>query len=240
MKPNLLIIDTETTGIDPNQDRVIEIGALLYSATYQTTLAQLSFLLYAPDNAAEPINQIPVAALSVLSSSIQQQSLTLLQRMASETNYVVAHNAEFDAQWFDDVTLPILRDCHQQPLPWLCSMADMTWPKQNRPGQSLINLALAHGIGVSSAHRALTDCQLLAELFNRLESDVLTNLINQAIRPKALFKAMVSYDDRQLAKDAGFKWHAEDKTWRRRMAIEDAARLPFQVIQLPTALELSI
>ena len=60
---NLLIIDTETNGIDPNQNSVIEIGAILYSCNYQTTLAQLSFLLYATDNAAEAINHISVEAL---------------------------------------------------------------------------------------------------------------------------------------------------------------------------------
>ncbi len=232
MTLNLLIIDTETTGTDPQQDRVIEIGAVLYSATHQSPLAQLSYLLDSPDNAAEPINRIPPAALSILPKSLQYQSLSLLQGMATEANYIIAHNAEFDAQWFDDSKLPILRDCNQKPLPWLCSMADMTWPKQSRPSQSLINLALDHGIGVSSAHRALTDCQLLAELFTRLEADELNRLICQASRPKALFKALVSYDDRQLAKDAGFRWHAADKTWRRRMAVEDAPQLPFPVVQL--------
>lgn len=240
MTLNLLIIDTETTGIDPSQDRVIEIGALLYSATYQTPLSQLSFLLYAPNNAAEPINRIPSAALSLLSRPMQLQSLDLLQTMAAETHYVVAHNAEFDAQWFDGSNLPILRDRDQKPLQWLCSMSDMTWPKQSRPGQSLINLALDHGIGVNSAHRALTDCQLLAELFNRLETNELNRLISQAIRPKALFKALISYEDRQLAKDAGFKWHTEDKTWRRRMAIEEAAQLPFRVVQLGASIGVSI
>ena len=44
MTLNLLIIDTETTGIDPTVDRVIEIGAILYSVNCKTTLAQLSFL----------------------------------------------------------------------------------------------------------------------------------------------------------------------------------------------------
>ncbi|MGB3494238.1 MAG: 3'-5' exonuclease [Elainellaceae cyanobacterium] len=229
---NLLIIDTETTGTDPTQDRVIEIGAVLYSAIHQSTLYQLSFLLYAPDNAAEPINRIPPAALLVLPDALQQKPLQLLQNMAAEASYVVAHNADFDTQWFDDTNLPILRDCSQNPLQWLCSMADMNWPKQSRSGQSLINLALDHGIGISSAHRALTDCQLLAELFNRLTPYEMSDLVNQALRPKALFRALVSYDNRQLAKNEGFKWHAEDKTWRRRLAIEDADQLPFQVVQI--------
>ncbi len=232
MAPNLLIIDTETTGIDPHQDKVIEIGAILYSGTCQTTLAQLSFLLQTTHNAAEHINRIPPNALTTFPQDLQNKALDLLGDMAATADYIVAHNAPFDAQWFDDERLPIIRGNHQQPLPWLCSMADMTWPKQTRPGGSLINLALDHGIGVSSAHRALTDCQLLAELFNRLSSDELADLIAQASRPKATFRAEVSYDQRHLAKAAGFKWNPDQKAWVRPMAIEDAAQLPFPTIQV--------
>ncbi|WP_204136846.1 hypothetical protein [Halomicronema sp. CCY15110] len=68
----------------------------------------------------------------------------------------------------------------------------------------------------------------------------LTILINQALRPKAWFKAEVSYDDRQLAKDAGFRWYAADKTWRRRMAIEDTSQLSFRVIQLQANMEVKV
>ena len=232
MTLNLLIIDTETTGTDPIQDQVIEIGAILYSISFQSPLAQLSFLLYAPDNAAESINRIPPAALSALPDTLQHQSLDVLKAMAANARYAVAHNAEFDAQWFDDQRLPILRNQNQEPLPWLCSMTDMTWPKQSRPGQSLINLALDHGIGVSTAHRALTDCQLLSELLTRLTPDELDHLMAQALRPTAIFQAQVSYDDRQLAKDAGFKWDADRKIWFRKMAIEDTQNLCFSVIQL--------
>ncbi|PSN11107.1 hypothetical protein C7271_25060 [filamentous cyanobacterium CCP5] len=166
MTLNLLLLDTEKTGIYPNYDSVIEIGAVLYSCLSQAVISQVSFLLNAPSNPAEHINRIPVEALAASSVTLQTSSFGLLQHMAAEASYIVAHNAEFDAQWFNDQSLPIIRGFNQQPLRWLCSMADMTWPKQSKPGESLISLALNHGIGVSSAHRALTDCQLLAELFD--------------------------------------------------------------------------
>jgi DNA polymerase-3 subunit epsilon len=110
-------------------------------------------------------------------------------------------------------------------------MEDFVFPKQNRPGESLITLALNHGIGVSSAHRALTDCTLIAALFDRVAN--LEALIEQAKRPKALFKAEVSYDDRQLAKNAGFKWDGTGKRWIRRMAQEDTLHLEFPVTRIP-------
>ncbi|MGB3612794.1 MAG: hypothetical protein WBA10_03305, partial [Elainellaceae cyanobacterium] len=84
-------------------------------------------------------------------------------------------------------------------------------------------------------HRALTDCQLIAELFNRITHEELAALIKQAIRPKAFFKADVSYNNRHLAKDAGFRWDGEKRMWTRWMAKEDAAQLPFRVVCLMKA-----
>lgn len=146
----------------------------------------------------------------------------VLESWLPHAGAIVAHNADFDRQWFPDLGKP-----------WLCTMSDFKWPLATKDGGSLIHLALDHGIGVSSAHRALTDCQLIAALFDRM--DDLPGMFAQAMRPKAVFRALVSYDDRELAKQAGFKWDGVTKQWTRRMAIEDAALLPFPTAKLADA-----
>lgn len=45
MLEQVLIIDTETTGLEPENGQVIEIGAILYSVSHQTTIQQVSVLL---------------------------------------------------------------------------------------------------------------------------------------------------------------------------------------------------
>ncbi|MGB7275923.1 MAG: 3'-5' exonuclease [Geitlerinemataceae cyanobacterium] len=235
---NLLIIDTETTGLNPEDDRVIELGAILYNVDYQTVLHQISMLCPAPENPAEKINRIPSSVLPTIEPNLQRWMLLTFEQMVKHASYAVAHNAEFDRQWFDDRHLPKLMK-EDRPMQWLCTMDDFTWPRQNRPGESLVTLALAHGIGVSSAHRALTDCQLIAALFDRMDKDQLSELIAAAARPKYLFKADVSYDDRQLAKDAGFKWNPDRKMWTRKMVEEDTQLLPFRVVKIQQPLSLA-
>ena len=57
----LLILDTETTGLEPASAQCIEVGAVLFQVPQRAVLAQVSFLLPAQANPAEAINGIPAA-----------------------------------------------------------------------------------------------------------------------------------------------------------------------------------
>lgn len=216
----LLIVDLETTGLDPQKDQVIELGAILYSVSQSCTLQQLSTLFPVTENAAVTVNRITTQA----SQLVENFDLILQQfsRWTVQADYLVAHNAAFDRQWFGLGSLPPLEK------PWLCTYDDFVWSKNPKP-TSLVNTVLNHGLGVSSAHRALTDCQLIAALFDRLaESDGLKSLLMQAIarskEPKIEVIAKVSYDNRNLAKQWGFKWNAEAKIWSKIMRPSDLAQ----------------
>lgn len=220
----ILILDTETSGIDPAEHHVLEIAAILYSMEHQCVLQQISTLIPGSraDNPAQFVNNIPIAAVNDTPQELAHYLCQTINYWGEITEYVVAHNAPFDRQWFKDH--PIFAALHDQP--WLCTCFDFTWPQQHKQGQKLIDLALAHGIGVSSAHRALTDCQLIAALFDRMED--LPGLIAQAATPKVLVRADVSFNDKQLAKDAGFRWDGKTKQWTLRLTPGEAAQLPFE------------
>jgi DNA polymerase-3 subunit epsilon len=217
---NALILDVESTGLSPATDRVIEVGAILYSLQHATVLAALSSLVQSDSNAAEAINRIPASAL-IAAPDAKRAWLPVLA-LADKADILVAHSAEFDRSF----SPPEL-----QSRAWVCSKNDIAWPKQTRPGPSLVALALEHDLGVAVAHRALADCDLIARLFTRsreLGAD-LQAMLERAMRPKAEFVALVSFEEKDKAKLAGFAWQAETKTWRRRMAREDAAQLGFKV-----------
>jgi len=115
--------------------------------------------------------------------------------------------------------------------PWLCTMEDVRWPaeRQLRARPSVRDLALAYGIPVWAAHRALTDCIYLAEVFQRC--DDLEQLIAQGLEPRRLVRARVSFDDRHLAREAGFRWNDPVKgAWTRRLTHREETELPFAVV----------
>lgn len=97
---------------------------------------------------------------------------------------------------------------------WLCTYDDFAWPNNPTPS-NLVTTCLNHGIGVISVHRAISDCQMIAQLFDRMPN--LPELVDQAIsrskEPKTVVIATVSYDDRDLVKEQGFKWDNTVKKW---------------------------
>ena len=91
------------------------------------------------------------------------------------------------------------------------------------------DLALAYEIPVWSAHRALTDCVYLAEVFRRC--DDLETLILQGLEPRKLMRAQVSYEQRDLAKKAGFTWNDPvPGSWTRRLSERELQKLKFPVM----------
>jgi DNA polymerase-3 subunit epsilon len=60
---NVLILDTETTGLDSFADRAIEVAVILYSVEHATVRAAFSALIAHDRNPAVRINRIPPAAL---------------------------------------------------------------------------------------------------------------------------------------------------------------------------------
>ena len=145
------------------------------------------------------------------------------------------------------------------------------------PGKrDLISLAQFYGVGINISHRAINDCLLLAEVFNRVpnlqEQFRIAQLpIIEAVCPKSekslkllgfqwdynlqgwfkkdkhesfdfpiirspevrhLFRAFVSYDNRQIAKNWGFSWNPERKAWERLLNPEAIDLIPFPIVQL--------
>ena len=164
----ITILDLETTGLNPDTDEVIEVGAILYSVEHRAVLQQVSTLLPVASNGAEDVNGIGAAMTELVPSCAKDMAYELVGEMMSESAYLVAFNSDDDRQWF----------------PGWDNWSDAAAIRYPRPSgsRSLVNLCLAHGILVVSAHRALDDCRLLAELLGKVP-DLEGELARAARRP---------------------------------------------------------
>lgn len=222
----LLILDTETTGLSSLQGQCIEVGAILFHVSHRAVLTQVSFLMPCAANAAEAINGIPAAVTRL--EQPWQEALACFRSMVGASDVLVAHNAAFDRQWFGLGPLPLL------DRPWICSMEDIRWPaeRQLRSTPSVRDLALAYGVPVWAAHRALTDCIYLAQVFERCAD--LEALLQAALEPRSLYRAELAYAERQRAREAGFRWNeAVPRAWSRRLSRREVEALAFPVALVP-------
>jgi DNA polymerase III subunit epsilon len=211
-----LLMDTETTGLDPSVDRCIEVAAMLYDLEHGSPVISFSSLISGPEqNAAERVNRISPRVL--LGAPPACDVWDRVRDLVVRADVLAAHRAEFDQKF-----------CPDFGKPWVCTKVDFDWPGVAR-GDHLTHLALAYGLGIVSVHRAMADVDTMARILTRVKElgHDLQALFERAMRPKKKFVAMVSYDQRQLAKDAGFLW--DGASWYRHMPPEDAEALPFRV-----------
>ncbi len=218
----ILILDTETTGLDENKDEIIEIGCILFHVTSKSVLSQVSFLFPVSANEAEHVNGISAEVSNI--NQPWEEGLNFFLKLVNCSDLIVAHNVEFDKKWFGKGRLP------QIEKKWICSLEDINWSFQknlkNRP--SVTDLALSFSIPVWSLHRALSDCFYISEVFKKCEN--LEELLIKATEPRFLYKALVSYAERSLAKKAGFRWNNPiEGAWARKLTVQEANSLDFKV-----------
>lgn len=216
------ILDTETGGLDAKKHPLVEVGAVLWSMKDQTMIKCFSSLVHATSNEAEAVNGIPLSAL--LRAPSAEAVKESLRKMCVTADAIMAHNGSFDAQWLPEIVA--------LQKPWIDTCNDVEWPRAGA-SRSLVSLCLDHGVGVSHAHRAITDCLLLVRLLERVsETHDLEILLLHAMRPKAVYEVAerdFSEERNAQAKAAGFRWEASVKGWRRKMATDDIGKLPFAV-----------
>ena len=221
-----LILDTETTGLDPGEDFVVEVACMLFDLQHASPVASFASLIVSERNPAWEINRIYPSMLRVAPEPIKVWPDVI--DMASRADVILAHRAEFDRGFVP----PELRTIR----PWVCTKYHVEWP-HGKAGDHLVHLALAHGVGIVTAHRAMADVDTIARLLTRVyddkvseeDPDPLSRMIAWAMRPRRKVRAIVSYADRDVAKQHGFAWYPESKSWLAELPEDKLAALPFKV-----------
>ena len=218
---NVVLLDTETTGLDPSRDKIIELALLRVALDPSTGLPCGAVAVYdGLQDPGLPISQ-EIESLTGISNAMVKGQRLDEQRIAAlldGVDLVIAHNAAFDRP-FVEARLPQFQD-----LPWACSFADIAWKQEGRSSAKLEYLALAQG-RFYDAHRAEADCHaLLAVLQAPLPASGqtgLARLLAAAQRPGYRLQATAApFDAKDLLKARGYRWNAEAKVWHLLLAEE--------------------
>lgn len=230
----LVLLDTETTGLDHGRDKIIELALLRVDVDTATGLPVGEVRVYdALEDPGMPISKEIQAITGISSEMVRGQRLdeARMAAMLDGVDLVIAHNAGFDRP-FCEARLPVFAQ-----LPWGCSFADIDWKKEGHGSAKLEYLAMEMG-WFYDAHRAEMDCHaLLAVLGAPLPSSrqsALARLIAASRQPSYRLQANnAPFEAKDLLKSRAYRWSAEQKVWHTRL--DDEAQLNAELDWLKSA-----
>lgn len=160
---NILILDTETTGLHPDKGaEVIEIGALLFNVEHKVVLQSISTFLETEVNPVENINHIKPEWTQHCDPA---KVIETIASMGINADAIVAHNVEFDMKFMRTIKLDELF----WHTPWICTYRSFEWAIRLER-KRLQDICNAMGVHYIDAHRALADCNLLAQCLARVDA----------------------------------------------------------------------
>ncbi len=225
----LLVLDTETTGLNPVRDKVVELALLRVTVDLHT--GQPVGVAQVYDGLEDPGMPMPaeiIAITGITDDMLRGQRLDEVEvlRMLEGVDLVLAHNAGFDRP-FVEARLPQFA-----ALNWACSFADIDWKQEGRGSAKLTSLAYDLGF-FYDAHRAEMDCHaLLAVLMASLkitQSSGLSRLVESARTPTFRLQATnAPFDAKDALKARGYRWDGAQKVWHTRLGDESALAIECQ------------
>jgi DNA polymerase-3 subunit epsilon len=152
-----VILDTETTGRDSANDRIIELGMVRF--TFNKVTGQPHEVLgtfNALEDPGMPIDPAATRVNGITDDMVKGQRIddAAVHQFLEGTDIVIAHNASFDREFCER------RDPIFKKLAWACSRAQIDWEAEKIGGQKLDYLAFKFGF-FYEAHRAEIDCLAL-------------------------------------------------------------------------------
>ncbi len=186
-----VVLDTETTGMDPATDKVIELALVKFEYSRESAAIGRVFDTY--DGLEDPGMPIPpesTAIHHITDDMVRDQRLdeAAIGRVLEGAGLVIAHNAGFDRP-FVEARLPAFR-----ALPWACSLKEVPWDSLGLGSAKLDYLAYRYGF-FFEGHRAEIDCRALLEVSCRV------------------WATGSAFETKDVLRARGYRWEGDRRCW---------------------------
>jgi DNA polymerase-3 subunit epsilon len=204
-----LVVDVETTGLDPQRDEIIEIAMTPFTYGLDGAVFSVDESFQGLRQPSEPISPEITAITGITNEMVAGQVIepAAVAKFAAPASLVIAHNAAFDRRFlerFSDVF---------STKPWACSLGQIDWAAEGFEGTKLAYLAQATGF-FYDRHRAMHDClatiELLAMRLPRSDVTGLSRLLDGARAVTCRIWAENSpFDLKETLKARGYRWNGD-------------------------------
>jgi DNA polymerase-3 subunit epsilon len=208
------ILDTETTGLNLEADKIIELGIVIVEYCPET--GHMYRVLDTYNELEDPGMLIPSESTKIhgiTDDNVREKRMSdvEVETLMADVELVIAHNAAFD-RGFVEVRFPFFKE-----KAWACSLVQIPWKGEGFSASNLEFLAYRFGFHFS-AHRAEDDCFALLEVLNSelpvSGVNVLKMLLDAARTSDIKLWALnAPYKAKDKLKKRGYRWDDVRKTW---------------------------
>lgn len=205
-----LIVDLETTGLNPNENSIIELGLLEFRMIDQDT-AVISSMYSSLQDPGEPLSEEVRRLTGLDDTAVRGQSIdwTVVAKFWQRADIIIAHNAEFDRSFISSIKQ--LADLKKH---WACSVRHIDWRSKNFSSLKLNYLAADHGFVNPFAHRAMFDCATTY----RIIAPHIAELIKSSHEAEVEISAVGSpFESKDVLRAKGYRWDADRRVWHKRI-----------------------
>jgi DNA polymerase III alpha subunit (gram-positive type) len=235
----ILAYDLETTGVDKQKDRMIEVGLVLYSTGQNKILESTGFLVQSDGVPVTPeITELTHITQEALDRFGYEPSVALNDIMdwMSQADAVIGHNViRFDKPITDNTAHRLL--CELPSKLWIDTMTDLPRTK----GEQLITMCAKKGFCNPHQHSAEDDAKATLKLATYYDFG---EIVERAKSPTIVVQSHQGRHENDLVKKMQFRWNPERKWWWRpvkEMDLEELkknASFPLSIVDKQVAEEL--
>jgi DNA polymerase-3 subunit epsilon len=211
-----VIVDTETTGLNQDADKIMELGLVVFE--YDPDTGQAYRVLDSFSALEDPgisITAEITEITGITNEMVAGQRIddARVADLVAGASIVIAHNSKFDRPFLED-RFPVF-----EGLPWGCSFAQVDWDGEGLGARKLDYIAFQFGF-FFDAHRAEADCMALLNILQqelpKSKVKVLKSMLDQLPQKGWTVYALNSaFDTKDLLKARSYYWDAGRKTWHR-------------------------
>lgn len=227
----MAILDTETTGIDYKEDKIIELAYFKFLYDIKRGIpVKLIKTFNELNDPEEPLNKDIIKITGINDEDVKDKKINWeeVNDDLKDVDICICHNARFDRSFVQKYTKILNNKI------WLCSYVQIPWFDEfNFPVSKQEVLSIYHGF-YYSGHRALTDCKaLLNLLLKEVPDDSGINYLTYLYKKRTDIEFLIlakntDYKQKSFFNENKFLWDNNNKIWHKSLTEEDESLALFQ------------
>jgi DNA polymerase III epsilon subunit-like protein len=203
----LLALDFETSGLNVVEDRVIEVGLILFDTTQKRCLESLGFLVRTDKIIPEEVVRLTGISQKAIEEFGREPSdaIDVILKMAAQADAFIGQNVvRFDKRVLENWCKRENKKLIDRL--WIDTRTDLLKTEGKHLGYMLCD----NGWINFAPHSAIADCQSVLKL---LEIEDVPKVFERAASPTIVLLSQQKREDNELAKKRKFRWSSNLRIW---------------------------